>query len=176
MSRLRLLLRQPRVHPDVVSCYAGRCFVWVRGVGAIIGDGLRRAEQSRAEQPRASCKSAADAQIFEGRRIVDRQRLDQTNALRTVGDFEDATRAVGIGFVDRIDVNRRQRRPRMRRLRPFVEAREDNLPVVTLLRLMELHLEVISRSATLYALAEFFLEIVRGQGLLGVRLLKPWRA
>ena len=83
---LPFVLRQARGHVDVVGGDLGRRLVGIRGRGTNMRDRLRRTEQPGAEQARLVRERAADTQIFERRRIVDRQGLDQPDALRMVGD------------------------------------------------------------------------------------------
>ena len=93
-----------------------------------------------------------------------------------VGDLEHAAKTVGIGFVDRVDVDRGERHPRMGGLVPGIEAAEDDHAIVTRLPVVQLDLEMVFRAASLHAFAELVLEVVGRQGLAGSRLLEPRRA
>ena len=173
---LPFVLRQAGGHVDVVGGDLGRRLVGIRRRGTNIGHRLRRAEQPRAEQARLVRQRAADTQVFERRRIVDRQGLDQLDALGMVGDGEDAAQAVGIGVVDCVDVHGGERHPRMGDLVPGIEAVEHDRAIVTLPPVVQLDLEMVGRAAVRHALAELVFEIVGGQGLAGLRLLEPRRA
>ena len=99
-SSLGLVLGQPCVHPDIVRRHV-RCLLVPIGVdGTNLRDWLRRAEQLYAEETRPTRNSTADAQIFQRWGIVNRQRLDQADAIGSVGDFEQAMIAIGILVVN----------------------------------------------------------------------------
>ena len=146
---LRLVLRQAGGAVDVGGGDGRRRLVAIGRRRTDVGHRLRRAEQPHAEQARPVRQGADDAQILERRRIVDRQRLDQLDAVGMVGDLEHAAKTVGIGFVDRVDVDRGERHPRMGGLVPGIEAAEDDHAIVTRLPVVQLDLEMVFRAASL---------------------------